>query len=222
MNGGNTCLKALLIFLSLVSCPAAAQELKWRGPYTVNRTTEEKATSRTARIQPGDPLVSFLNRHGVTRDELKLLNPGVQLSALTVGMELQLPIDPDGNLSPQEQRVLDRLNLNEDKKEEQRRRAFESDYKRWGKCYGIYRYDWLGWKKSPNGTWTTDVTTCLPPLNPEQPREPFEAISVTCEGLKVSRLSTTSVILDDGWTEWKDPGYGEREMIVKLCSREER
>ena len=211
-------LRLLPLVLTIVSTPAVAQEIKWRGQSTVRRTP----VSRTAYIQPGDSLTSFLNRHGVTRQELRLLNPGVQLSALTVGMELQLPLDSDGNLSPHEQRVLDRLNSKEEKKEELRRRAQKAYDTKWGKCYGIYRYDWLGWKKSPNGTWTTNVTGCLPPLNPEQPREPFEAIAVTCEGLKVSRLSTTSVILDDGWTEWKDPGYGEREMIVKLCSREER
>ena len=43
-----------------------------------------------AKIQQGDSLASFLKRHGVTQEQLKTFNPGVELNALTVGRELQI------------------------------------------------------------------------------------------------------------------------------------
>ena len=43
-----------------------------------------------AKIQKGDSLASFLQRHGVTQEQLKAWNPGLELSALTVGRELQV------------------------------------------------------------------------------------------------------------------------------------
>ena len=43
-----------------------------------------------AKIQKGDSLASFLQRHGVTQEQLKTWNPGLELSALTVGRELQI------------------------------------------------------------------------------------------------------------------------------------
>ena len=46
--------------------------------------------SNVAQIQQGDSLAAFLKRHGVTREQLKTFNPGVQLNALTVGRELQI------------------------------------------------------------------------------------------------------------------------------------
>ena len=46
--------------------------------------------SSVAQIQQGDSLAAFLKRHGVTREQLKTFNPGVQLNALTVGRELQI------------------------------------------------------------------------------------------------------------------------------------
>ena len=44
----------------------------------------------TAKIQMGDSLASFLKRHGVTQEQLKTWNPGLELSGLTVGRELQI------------------------------------------------------------------------------------------------------------------------------------
>jgi len=46
--------------------------------------------SNVAKIQQGDSLAAFLKRHGVTQEQLKTFNPGVQLNALTVGRELQI------------------------------------------------------------------------------------------------------------------------------------
>ena len=43
-----------------------------------------------AKIQKGDSLAAFLKRHGVTQDQLKTWNPGLDLSGLTVGRELQI------------------------------------------------------------------------------------------------------------------------------------
>ena len=43
-----------------------------------------------AKIQKGDSLSAFLKRHGVTQEQLKTWNPGLELSALTVGRELQV------------------------------------------------------------------------------------------------------------------------------------
>ena len=44
----------------------------------------------TAKIKTGDSLASFLKRHGVTQQQLLSWNPGLQLSALTIGQELQI------------------------------------------------------------------------------------------------------------------------------------
>ena len=65
---------------------------------TLNRDSELAAlpvsapppVSTVARIQRGDSLADFLKRHGVTHEQLKTFNPGVQLNALTVGRELQI------------------------------------------------------------------------------------------------------------------------------------
>jgi len=46
--------------------------------------------STVAKIQRGDSLAAFLKRHGVTQEQLKTFNPGVQLNALTVGRELNI------------------------------------------------------------------------------------------------------------------------------------
>ena len=46
--------------------------------------------SATANIKTGDSLASFLKRHGVTQKQLLSWNPGLQLSALTIGQELQI------------------------------------------------------------------------------------------------------------------------------------
>ena len=46
--------------------------------------------STVAKIQRGDSLASFLKRNGVTKEQLKTFNPGVELNALTVGRELQI------------------------------------------------------------------------------------------------------------------------------------
>ena len=43
-----------------------------------------------AQVQRGDSLAAFLKRHGVTRDQLKTWNPGLDLTALTVGRELHI------------------------------------------------------------------------------------------------------------------------------------
>lgn len=52
--------------------------------------SEPPAVSTVAKIQRGDSLAAFLKRHGVTEDQLKTFNPGVQLNALTVGRELRI------------------------------------------------------------------------------------------------------------------------------------
>ena len=43
-----------------------------------------------AKIQMGDSLGAFLKRHGVNQEQLKTWNPGLELSGLTVGRELQI------------------------------------------------------------------------------------------------------------------------------------
>ena len=46
--------------------------------------------SNVAKVQKGDSMAGFLKRHGVTREQLKTWNPGLELNALTVGRELQI------------------------------------------------------------------------------------------------------------------------------------
>ena len=46
--------------------------------------------STHAKIQKGDSLGAFLKRHGVTQQELKTFNPGLEFNALTIGRELQV------------------------------------------------------------------------------------------------------------------------------------
>ncbi len=46
--------------------------------------------STVAEIQKGDSLAAFLKRHGVTKEQLKGWNPGLELNSLTVGRELQI------------------------------------------------------------------------------------------------------------------------------------
>ena len=65
---------------------------------SLDRSSERQAlpvsapppVSSVAKIQHGDSLASFLKRHGVTQEQLKSFNPGVELNALTVGRELQI------------------------------------------------------------------------------------------------------------------------------------
>ena len=46
--------------------------------------------SELAKVQRGDSLKNFLRRHGVTPEQLKDFNPGLKLSALTVGREVRV------------------------------------------------------------------------------------------------------------------------------------
>ena len=46
--------------------------------------------SETARVQRGDSLASFMKRHGVSSDQLKQYNPGVDLAKLTIGREVRI------------------------------------------------------------------------------------------------------------------------------------
>ena len=43
-----------------------------------------------AAIQQGDSLQTFLSRHGITSKQLRSFNPGVEITALTVGRELRI------------------------------------------------------------------------------------------------------------------------------------
>ena len=46
--------------------------------------------SELAKVQRGDSLKAFLTRHGITSEQLKDFNPGLKLSALTVGREVRV------------------------------------------------------------------------------------------------------------------------------------
>ena len=52
--------------------------------------TPPPPVSELAKVQRGDSLKSFLTRHGVTHEQLKDFNPGLKLSALTVGREVRV------------------------------------------------------------------------------------------------------------------------------------
>lgn len=126
-------------------------------------------------------------------------------------------------LTPEE-RVLERLRDNKQREEERINLVFENDRERWGECYGGYQYDWMGWKKATNGTWTTDVRMCWRSTDfQKEPPQSKEAIAVTCSGLKVSKLYMwTTLQTDWGWSKWRDPWESEEAMIAKLCAREEQ
>ena len=52
--------------------------------------TPPPPVSELAKVQRGDSLKAFLTRHGVTSEQLKDFNPGLKLSALTVGREVRV------------------------------------------------------------------------------------------------------------------------------------
>ena len=52
--------------------------------------TPPPPVSELAKVQRGDSLKAFLTRHGVTPEQLKDFNPGLKLSALTVGREVRV------------------------------------------------------------------------------------------------------------------------------------
>lgn len=52
--------------------------------------TPPPPVSDKASIKSGDSLASFLNRHGLTSDQLKLYNPGLDLTRLSVGREVRV------------------------------------------------------------------------------------------------------------------------------------
>lgn len=214
----------LPILLIIGQKPTAAQEPNG----ATNPTTDQVSTTRTAPILRGDSLDSFLKRHGITSSDLRLANPDLKLSELEVGSELQLPKYSSGNLSPDEQLILDRIEADEQRKKQALHQAFENDRKRWGQCYGLYQYDWLGWKKAPNGTWVTDRRRCMSYSTFSASRsfsslglfEPNSSVAVTCKGLKISELSKLTAESDEGWSSWKLPRDYEKAMIAKLCARE--
>ena len=73
--------RVVAITLSSLDRSSERQALPVSAPPPVNTV---------AKIQHGDSLASFLKRHGVTQEQLKSFNPGVEFSALTVGRELQI------------------------------------------------------------------------------------------------------------------------------------
>ncbi len=207
-------LQSLPLLLTLAVPPAVSNEATAPPP---------SAGGDFAEVQKGDSLSSFLERNGVSKEELKMFNPGLQLNGLKVGNEMR--INSNCVLTPAEQSVLNRLKANQNHKKEKERQAWNADKKRWGKCFDIYQYDWQSWKKAANGTWVSDRRLCefrsdislkLPARFSHLASK--TSIAVTCKGLKISTLHSHHV---DGWSEWKDPSGGETEMLVKLCSREE-
>ena len=117
----------------------------------------------------------------------------------------------------EEKDVLDQINTDLQQIEDQTKQASEAYYERWGKCYGSKRYDWFGWKQATNGTWTTSVISCIPPTNFDEEIKSTETIAVTCKGLKIARLISFSYF-KEGWSDWHDPGYGEKALVNKLCA----
>nr|BDD44885.1 hypothetical protein 24 [bacterium] len=157
----------------------------------------------TASIQQGDSLASFLRRHGINKEELKTLNPGLALTELTVGQELQIrrgspgtfePSDSPPAPTPERQYVINQLERN------RRQEAL-----RW-RSFGGKQYDWKGWKRSANGTHTTTVRYGSSTYRTYK-------VAVTCAGLKVSHG------YENTWTEWKMPDEGEEQMLIELCSQ---
>ena len=122
---------------------------------------------------------------------------------------------PSAEPKSKEQLILDRIKAEEEKKKQQQQSIFDADKKRWGECYSLYQYDWMGWKKSANGTWVTDYRGCWSRPYFSKP-EIRGSISVTCKGLKLSELSK----IYGGWSKWRDPYDSEKPMIAKICARE--
>ena len=68
--------------------------LNWTSERQTLPLTAPPPVTTLAKIQKGDSLAAFLQRHGLTQDQLKTLNPGLELSSLTVGRELQIAHAP--------------------------------------------------------------------------------------------------------------------------------
>ena len=199
--------RLLLPFLALALCPPAHADkatfdLAELPPLPSLDTTGRPALApptkpSTARIRRGDSLAAFLRRHGVTEEQLKRFNPGVQLNQLTLGTELHILDAGSGQsaITPERQYVINRLNANR-----------QQEVLRWRNFGGIY-YDWNGWKRSSNGTRITTMRFSLSSY-----RRSY-LVAVTCKGLKVSHKS------DGVWTKWKMPNAGEEQMLIELCSQ---
>lgn len=112
-----------------------------------------------ASIKRGDSLASFLSRHGLTLEKLKALNPGLEVSELSVGRVVRVAKVAPGQslhairqgLSPEKQHVLNQINANIERDQRRAEQKARAEALRWRK-FGFYYYDWKGWKLASNGT----------------------------------------------------------------------
>ncbi len=174
-----------------------------------------------AYIRRGDSLASFLSRHGLTLEQLKKFNPGLEVSDLTPGRLLRVSapgsslleirpvtaatkpnVDPSG-LSPEKQHVLNQINTNIERDQRRAEQKARAEALRW-RQFGSYYYDWKSWKLASNGTRVTQRKIIL--------NSSFITdVAVTCKGMKVSKLSS------HGWGKWLNPDTGETLMLMELC-----
>ena len=226
-------MKRLLIpFIALALCPPAHADNATFGLAEL----PPLPSPATAKIQHGDSLSSFLRRHGVTLEQLKQFNPGVELNSLSAGRELAIPeggySDPD---NPIIKHIEGRRKHEAELKQRQEIAKCKAHRKRW-RHYGNFEYDWNSWKQT-KGTWVTkrsriwnslrvdcsNTTQLL--LSPVSSRK--EEIGVTCKGLRVSATDVPEAYFTASgykairyvWGPWRLPeAGGETEMVAALCS----
>ena len=176
--------------------------------------------SKKASFKRGDSLASFLKRHGITSDQLKRYNPGLELSRLTVGREVYvaprinnqplLTIRPTvtGATSWPERpslpvRESSRARAVRARIQSNRNYAASSYANRWRR-YGNFEVDWQGWKLHSNGSRSTTIKY----------KRDVDRLAISC------KATTLSYKVGNSWTKWIVPARntpGER-ILIDLCS----
>ena len=176
--------------------------------------------SDMAAFKRGDSLASFLKRHGLTAEQLKEYNPGLDLTRLSVGRELRVakaaggqrllairPTVTGGAKWPERPslpvRESSRARAVRARIQSNRNYAASSYAKRW-RQYALL-VDWQGWKLHSNGVRSTTVIHSV-----------VEAVAVSCKATTYSHKRKGY----PGWGAWNLPTRNslDEKMIIDLCS----
>ena len=162
-------------------------------------------------IKHGQSLMSLVREHGITLVELKDLNPGVQLSSLSVGDKVRVakagslwpdvPKDSTTKDTVQKQRI--RQQIEQRRKAEQlvALRKAEERIRRYRR-FGSITFYWSTWGKSGSGIRSVKA----------RGENGLTEIAVDCRNYKISKLKYQK------WQSWTLPTGGLIDFVAEGCA----
>lgn len=185
------------------------------------------ALQGTVTIKPNQSLAQLVRDHGISIEMLRSLNPGIELSKLTIGSKVRVanaqpllavrPLNAGGASWPelpnfngvngstvdtvQKQRIRQQI--------EQRRKAEQlvalreaEERRRRFRRFGSYTFDWSTWGKSGSGVRSVKSTS---PYGVTE-------VAVDCHNYKISQLKYRK------WQKWELPTGNLIDFVAESCA----